>query len=417
MKITSIDTILNAEYPALIWVQIHTDDGVTGLGETSFGVEAVEALIHADFAPYLIGKDPLHIEAHWTNIRNMTRADLTRSAEMRAISAIDVALWDIFGQATGQPIHQLLGGPSRERVMIYNTCADYRYGMRTSGSGEDYTTDSGETALNLSGNVAQSGDEGPYEDMRAFLNNADDLAESLLSEGITAMKIWPFDQFYDETDGQRISLENLKKGIESFDKIRKRVGNKIQIAAEMHSLWSMPAILRIAHALEEYDLMWIEDAIPMNNMDALADFRSKVNIPICASETIATREAFREMFERRATDICMLDITWCGGISEAKKIATMAESYKLPVAPHDCTGPVTLMAGVHLAINLPNGFIQETVRAYNSGWYPTIVDRMPDIEFGEVAAPTEPGLGMALRPEVFTDPRTSIRKSDAKTIV
>jgi len=188
VKITSIDTILNAEYPALIWVQIHTDDGVTGLGETSFGVEAVEALIHADFAPYLIGKDPLHIEAHWTNIRNMTGADLTRSAEMRAISAIDVALWDIFGQATGQPIHQLLGGPSRERVMIYNTCAGYRYGMRTSGSGEDYTADSGETALNLSGNVAQSGDEGPYEDMRAFLNNADDLAESLLSEGITAMK-------------------------------------------------------------------------------------------------------------------------------------------------------------------------------------------------------------------------------------
>jgi galactonate dehydratase len=413
MKITGIDTILNAEYPGLIWVQVRTDQGITGLGETTFGVEAVDAFVHSEVASYLIGRDPFEIDAHWNNLRNSTRADLTRSTEIRAMSAIDVALWDILGQATGQPIHTLLGGAARDRVLIYNTCAGYRYGVRKSESGEDYTAGSGETSLNLSGNIASGGDEGPYEDMRAFLNNADDLAESLLSEGITAMKIWPFDQFYDETDGQRISLENLKRGLEPFEKIRKRVGNKIQIAAEMHSLWSMPAILRIAHALEDFDLMWIEDAIPMNNMDALADFRSKIDIPVCASETIATREAFREMFERRATDICMLDITWCGGISEAKKIATMAETYKLPVAPHDCTGPVTLMTGVHLAINLPNGFIQETVRAYNTGWYPTLVDRMPEIEYGYVYAPTAPGLGMALRPEVFTDPRTTLRKSNA----
>ena len=230
------------------------------------------------------------------------------------------------------------------------------------------------------------------------------------------MKIWPFDQFYEETDGQRISLENLNKGIEPFEKIRKRVGNKIQIAAEMHSLWSQPAILRIAKALEQFDLMWIEDPIPMNNMDALADFRSKVSIPVCASETLATREAYREMFERNATDIAMLDVTWCGGISEAKKIATMAETYKLPIAPHDCTGPVTLMAGLHININAPNAFIQETVRAYNTSWYPKIVDRMPDIRDGYAYAPTEPGLGMALRPEVFTDPLTTIRTSDATTI-
>ena len=416
MKITSLETIRNAEYPALIWVRVNTDEDISGLGETSFGVEAVEAFIHTEIAPYLIGKDPTHIDAHWDAVRKFARADMTRNTEIRALAALDVAYWDIFGQSTKLPIYRLLGGPARERIRIYNTCAGYRYVVRRSRDGETYTG-SGEKSLNLSGNLADgTDDEGPYEDLRAFLNNADDLAESLLSEGITAMKIWPFDQFYEETDGQRITLENLKKGLEPFEKIRKRVGNKIQIAAEMHSLWSQPASLRIAKALEDFDLMWIEDPIPMNNMDALADFRSKVNIPVCASETIATREAFREMFERNATDIAMLDVTWCGGISEAKKIATMAETYKLPIAPHDCTGPVTLMAGLHLNINVPNAFIQETVRSYNTGWYPKIVDRMPDIRDGYAYAPTDPGLGMALRPEFFTHPETTIQTSDASTI-
>ncbi len=394
MKITGVDTVRNRHYPALIWVQVHTDEGITGLGETTYTTGAVEAFIHAEAAQFLLGEDPRRIDTLWNAIRSSARVQTTRSAELKALSAIDVALWDIAGQAAGVPVYDLLGGPARDRVRVYNTCAGPTYAMQGSHA------------------PPESG-AGQYEDLYATLNHAGELAESLLAEGFTAMKIWPFEAFYPETDGQSISLVDLKRGLEPFEKIRTAVGNRIEIAVDMLSQWSVPAILRIARALEQFDLMWIEDPMPINNIDSLADFRDRVNIPVTASETVATREGFREMFERRAMDICMLDVTWCGGLSEAKKIATAAETYKLPVAPHDCTGPVTLMAGVHLSINAPNGLIQETVRAFNNSWYPVVVDRLPRIEQGHVYAPTDPGLGMALRPEFFTDPETTLRKSSA----
>ncbi|MBI4305495.1 MAG: mandelate racemase/muconate lactonizing enzyme family protein [Chloroflexi bacterium] len=259
------------------------------------------------------------------------------------------------------------------------------------------------------GKPEMGGAEGPYNDLDAFHTDAGRLAENLISEGITAMKIWPFDQFYQEAGGNSMSNENLATACEPFRKIRKAVGNRIEIAAELHGLWNVPTAIRIAQALEEFDVMWVEDPIPMNNMLALADFKSKIRQPVTASETIAMRESFREMFERRAVDICMLDITWCGGLTEARKIASMAASYKLPVAPHDCTGPVNLMAGIHLSIHAPNARIQEIVRAFNTGWYPKIVEGMPRIENGSALAPTRPGLGMSLKKSFLSDPETTVR--------
>lgn len=418
MKITAIKTVTSAEYRQLIWVLVETDEGITGLGETSFGVAAVDEFIHTDLAPYLIGQDPLMIEAHWEAIRARGRSTMARNAEIRALSAIDVALWDIFGQAAGMPVHRAMGGTFRDRIRVYNTCANYHYAVRRppatrrAGSGRpgSMTRPVRRPAV-YTGKPETGGAEGPYNDFDAFLTRADELAESLLSEGVTAMKIWPFDQFYEEAAGNSMSEANLRKACEPFRKIREAVGNRMEIAAELHCLWNLPTAIRIARALEEFDVMWVEDPIPMNNMDALADFRTKVRQPVTASETIAMRESFREMFERRAVDICMLDITWCGGLTESRKIAAMASAYKLPVAPHDCTGPVTLMAGIHLSLHAPNTRIQETVRSFNSGWYPQIVDEMPRIEGGFAHAPTRAGLGMALRDSFLHDPETTVRTS------
>jgi L-alanine-DL-glutamate epimerase-like enolase superfamily enzyme len=338
---------------------------------------------------------------------------MARNAEIRALSAIDVALWDIFGQAAGMPLHVAMGGAFRDRIRVYNTCANYHYAVRRPPSGKKAGASAAGARRSAvyTGKPEKGGSEGPYNDLDAFLTRADELAESLLSEGVTAMKIWPFDQFYAEAAGNSMSEASLKKACEPFRKIRKAVGNRMEIAAELHCLWNLPTAVRIAQALEEFDVMWVEDPIPMNNMDALADFRRKIRQPVTASETIAMRESFREMFERRAVDICMLDITWCGGLTEARKIAAMAGSYKLPVAPHDCTGPVTLMAGVHLSLHAPNARIQETVRSFNAGWYPQIVDEMPRIEDGHAYAPSRPGLGMALRESFVRDPDTAIRTS------
>lgn len=398
MKITRLETIQVKEFPSLIFVQIYTDEGLVGLGETMFGPDTVATYIHSQAAPYLLGKNPLDIERHWRELFLASRAALTRSAEIRGLSAIDIALWDIFGQATNQPIYQLLGGKYRDRIQVYNTCAGYRYGPST-------------TKAVAMGHF-QASSEGKYEDLEAFLYRADELAESLYSEGFRAMKIWPFDQFVAKTNGQYISLEDLDKGLEPFRKIRKAMGNKMEIMVELHSLWNLPSAIRIAKALEEFQPMWYEDPVRMDNLDALSQFKASTHIPTCASETVSTRWSFREMLERHATSIVMLDIAWVGGLSEARKIATMAEAHHLPFAPHDCTGPVTLMVSVHLCMHGPNALIQETVRAFNAGWYPRLVTPMPRIEDGYVYAPEGPGLGMALLPEVRQREDLIIRVSE-----
>ena len=147
----------------------------------------------------------------------------------------------------------------------------------------------------------------------------------------------------------------------------------------------------------------------MDNPRALASFRESTSIPVCASETIGTRWGFREMFELGALDIAMLDVTWTGGISEARKIATMAEVYSLPVAPHDCVGPFTLAANIHLCMNLPNAMVQEVVRAFMNGWYKEVSEGLPEVKDGYIYAPHSPGLGVQLRPEVYTRDDATVR--------
>ena len=144
------------------------------------------------------------------------------------------------------------------------------------------------------------------------------------------MKIWPFDQFGPATNGQQISAEEIARGCEPFEKIRRAVGNRIEIALEMHSVWGLPAAQRIARAVEAYDPLWFEDPVRMDNLDALLQFRQSTRIPTTASETMSTRWQFREAFEKGALSVVMFDIGWVGGLSEARKIATMAEAYHMP---------------------------------------------------------------------------------------
>jgi L-alanine-DL-glutamate epimerase-like enolase superfamily enzyme len=318
--------------------------------------------------------------------------------EIRALSAIDVALWDLAGKASGAPVWRALGGASRDRIRVYNTCAGYRYSGQARG---------GYHATARAPSV-----ERPYEDLHAFLDDAGALAESLLAEGFTQMKIWPFDRFAAQSGGRAITLSELREGLEPFRRIRAAVGERMEVACELHNLWSLPAAVRIARALEEFSPVWVEDPVPMDNLDALARFRDETRVPVCASETLATRWGFRPAFERGALDIAMLDITWSGGLSEARKIGAMAETYSLPVTPHDCVGPVTLAAGVHLCMHLPNALVQEVVRAYLHGWYQEIATGVPQVENGEVHAPTAPGLGVALRPAVRERPDAVVRLSE-----
>jgi L-alanine-DL-glutamate epimerase-like enolase superfamily enzyme len=243
------------------------------------------------------------------------------------------------------------------------------------------------------------------------MNCADELAHSLLEEGYAAMKIWPLDPYAAAPDGLFISGADLKKGLEPFEKIRRSVGNRIEIMCELHSLWNLPSAIRIAKALEPYDPYWAEDPIKMDNVAALAEYARSTRIPVCASETLGTRGQFRDLLTAGAVSIVMLDLAWCGGISEAKKIATMAETYQRPIAPHDCTGPVVLIASVHLAFNAPNALFQEVVRAYLSSWYRDLVTELPCVQNGYVSPMKGAGLGTKLQPGLLKRPDCIYRRT------
>jgi galactonate dehydratase len=399
MKITNLETIRIAEFGNLLWLRIHTDEGISGLGETFMHPGAVEAYLHDAVAPRLIGRDALSIDAISRDLVDHLGFAAT-GVETRAASAVDIGLWDLFGKFTNQPIVQLLGGWTRKEIKTYNTCAGTHY-MRKgqSQSTGNWGLETSDPSLGLN-------------DLDAFLNRGDELAQSLLDEGITAMKIWPFDIAAEASKGWSITNDELKTALKPFEKIRKAVGDRMDIMVEFHSMWQLMPAIRIARALAPFDTYWHEDPIKMDTLGDLKRYADNSQAPVCASETLATRYRFRDLLETQAAGVIMLDLGWCGGLSEARKIAAMAEAWKLPIAPHDCTGPVVLAASTHLSLNAPNALIQESVRAFYKTWYRDVVTEVPPVKNGMITVPAGPGLGLDLQPDIDRKFKVTRRRSN-----
>ena len=386
MRITRLETVRTAEFPNILWVRLHTDEGLVGLGETFFLTRTVEAYLHEYAAPRLLGQDPSRIDAIARSLVGYVGFRGT-GAEVRGNSAVDIALWDLLGKATGRPVVDLLGGRTRDRIRTYNTCA-----------GTHYVRDANAQAVRNWG--LEKGERKTYDDLNAFLTRADELAEDLLSEGITAMKIWPFDIPAEKTDGAWISAADLKAALEPFEKIRRAVGDRMDIMVEFHSMWRLLPAIRIAKALAPYGTFWHEDPVKMDCMATVRRYAEHSPAPVCASETLGGRADFLELFDAGILGVVMLDLGWCGGLSEARRIAAMAETRHLPIAPHDCTGPVVLTASTHLSLNAPNALVQESVRAFLRTWYRDLVTALPVVEDGFITVPDGPGLGLDLHPDL-----------------
>ncbi len=396
MKVLGIDTIRIDEYPNLLFVEIKTDEGLIGLGETFYGPMSSEAHIHEIIAPYLIGKNPLNIEKHQKNLIGYT-GFVGSSAERRGASAIDIALWDIWGKATSQPLYNLLGGKVRNKIKVYNTCAGPNYIRKLPIQGTN--------------NFGLTSKQGKYEDLNAFLNSPVELAHSLLDMGITAMKIWPFDFAAEESQGQYISPSNMQKSLEPFEEIRKSLGDKIDIMAELHSLWNKPQAIKICKELEQFNLAWIEDPVFMDHLSTLRDVCKATSAPIAVGETRGGRADYRSLLELNGLAQVIMDISWGGGISEAAKVAVMAEVWHIPIAFHDCTGPVTLTASTHLALSNTNCQVQEIVRAFYYGWYENLVTDLPPIKNGYIDVPKGNGLGLSLQKDFYKRSDVHIKSS------
>jgi galactonate dehydratase len=378
MKITKVETVRVKEYMRLLWVIVHTDEGITGLGETYDKVGPAKAAVHEVFSQVLIGRDPRDIEQIWYAMFQWANMHGFAGAEIRAISAIDIALWDILGKYTGQPIYRLLGGKFRDRIPLYNACDSW----------------------------------GSVRDGDRKVSEPGALAKDLLAAGFKGMKFNPFLWYAQKSRGQYISAEDLEEGIGKVREIRDAVGDRIEIAIDCAANWNLPAALRIGHALDPYHLMFWEEPMMADNLDGLAQLCAAIETPICESERLFTRWQFRKLMEARATHIVMPDICWAGGISETKKIAAMAESFGLPIAPHNCGGPGCFFASGHLCINVPNVMMMEAIRAFYQTFYGELVTHNVEVREGCFVPPERPGLGTELRPEVFHRPDVDIQVSD-----
>lgn len=393
MRITSIETIRVQEWNNYLWVRVETDEGLVGLGETFRNVGAVEAYIHETVAPYLLGQEaprPLyHHERMSRWMGNHPAGYPSRSVEVSGNSAIDFALWDLAGKAADKPLYELFGGPCRDKIRVYNTCASAGYNTQMRAGHTTRLIRAGETSA--TSNTL-------YDDLEAQVNRPEELAASLLDMGITAMKVWPLDAAALDTDGKTISAAQLRAGFAPIERIRKAHGDKIDIMLEMHALWRPQAAAKIMAVGDEFGLFWHEDPIEMHRLDDLAELRANTSTPIAGSENHGTAFWYTEALAKRAVDYLHFDMAWIGGLTEGLRVANLGHAHDRMICPHDCTGPITLIANLHLCLGVPNALILEMVRAYLFGFYGDIATNLPVIEDGFALTPTGPGLGTELSP-------------------
>ena len=379
MKITTVESFVHPDFPNIIYVKIGTDGGVYGVGESYYFGRTVATFVDEFIAPTIIGLDPSNIESISRKLTTYTGA-LSSGVEMRAKSAVDIALWDIKGKVEGKPIYQLLGGSSKA-LPIYNTCAGRGY-MRKS--------DQDSSAWGI------SADNDQYEDLQAFMTDAGALAKTLQAEGIGGMKIWPFDIYAEKNDGADISDDDLKKGLIPLQKVRDAVGEKMQLMLELHALWSPVAAKKIFEATKDLNLTWIEDPIYPDLLDDYAILRDKGYAPIAHGETVSSMTRVNSLLKNDYIDVLTLDLGWCGGFTQGIKFTQATKKYGKSIAPHDCSGPIGLIAGAQLSTASDNAVVQETSRASLRTWYPMIASKLPTIADGMLALGSEPGLGTDL---------------------
>lgn len=352
MKIIDIKTFTVFCYRTnWVFVKIYTDEGITGLGEATleYKERALEGAIE-ELKRYLIGKDPLDIELHY---HNMYRDSYWRNGPvlMSALSAVEICLWDINAKALGVPIYRLLGGKYHDKVKIYvngwfsNAKTPEEFGIK---------------------------------------------AKEAVKRGFKALKWDPFGKAY-----MNISNQELDTALKCISAVRESVGPEVDLLIECHGRFNVSSIIKIAREIECFKPLWLEEPIPPDNLDALAEVRLKTHIPIAAGERLYTRYDFREILEKRGVDFIQPDISHAGGILECKKIAAMAEAYYVPFAPHNPSGPVANAATLQLAACTPNFYILE-IMANDIPWRSEITNEELIYEDGYIKIPDKPGLGLEL---------------------
>lgn len=363
MKITKIESV-RVKGEVFWWVLLHTNNGIVGIGETCHHPDG-EIGILKNLSRFLIGRDPRDIDRIWQDLFDTHWAGWG-GADIRVIAAINIAQYDILGKALGVPIYRLLNGKAQEKLRLYNTSTYYRP---------------------INGMI-------PEKDIEK-------ISKFFIERGIRAQKIYPYNETARKNGGTYISPADLERCLGWVKRIRDSVGNEMDIAIDFSGMWNLPCAQKIASSLEPYNIMWIEEIIRQDNIQSYATIARETSIPVCVSERLATRYQYRELMETKACDIVMYDLCWCGGISEAKKISDMADTYYIPTAPHGFEGPLSWVAAIQTSMALTNFFILESCYPQYTVKYPHFFKNIPQPVDGFVVAPEGPGLGVEFQEEPF----------------
>ncbi|HEU0138353.1 MAG TPA: mandelate racemase/muconate lactonizing enzyme family protein [Bryobacteraceae bacterium] len=375
MKITDLRTrIVHLDFRNCVIVQVDTDEGITGISETVMKRKTltIEQSI-LQLKPYLIGKDPTEIETHW---ESMYRDSFWVGGPMHAtaISAIDCALWDILGRMCGVPVHKLLGGPTRRKVPVYCHCP-------------------GGSSPSEFARHALSCVERGYRNIKTTLplfygaSNSDSAAYSGTNGSIS--RTWK-------------ETEHLSPGIfrrirEFFAAAREAVGPEIGLAVDCHGRLPLKGAFRLCDALEDLDMLFIEEPVPPENVESFVKIQQHTSIPIAGGERWATIHGAREFIEREAVDILQSDLVNCGGITGLKKMAAMAEAHSITMAPHNPNGPIATVMNLHFAAAVPNYFMLETIGSDSDAkLWQDLIGWPLRLDDGYMQVPCEPGFGVEL---------------------
>ena len=348
-----------------VFVQVDTDEGLTGWGEitTYPGTVANRTIVAAlhEAGAFLESEDASNIEAIWHKFLRAFTYVGTRGATTAMLSAIDIALWDIRGQALGVPIYELLGGAVRETIPLYT---HFQY-ARTVELMVDH-------ACAEVGRGSRAIKTDPF----------------MAAGGLSNVRY---------VDGQiDRAIENT--AVAMIEAIRDAVGPDIEVLIDAHALYNVPTAVRLANRLAPYAITWFEEPCPPESYDALEQVRAQIPTRISVGERLYTRFEFLPVLTRHLTDYVMPDVTWTGGISELKKIATLAETFYVPISPHDASGPVNVMAGAQVMMSVPN-FYRLEARRVDLECYNVLVDEPLRVRDGALLVPRRPGLGVSLNGE------------------
>ena len=363
LKITDVRTAQVRVHGLQTHIRVHTDQGLYGQGESTDAAVGTASLVNV-FRRLLLGQDPLNVDALWERIRvSGIFAGAQGGQYVTALSGLEIALWDLAGKALGLPVYQLLGGKFRDKVRIY----------------------------------CDSDMDDPMAPASARK------LSWIKDQGFTAMKI----DLDDATDPNRFDRVNWTANNAEVDRmvkwvkhVRESIPAEMELACDMHGRYDAGTAKRVAKELEPFRLLWLEEVVPAEDIDAMADVRHSTSTPIAAGENLYMRWGYRELLDKNAVDIIQPDLQKTGGLSEGRRIANLAQTYYVPVAPHCVVSPIGVMATAHACASIPNFLVCEWHWINFPGLWQNWVKEGEIIQRGYVTVPEKPGIGVEMNEEV-----------------